>query len=181
MNENDRCLLGTAKLFTRVILSSVRTFIGRLCENRNSKKRTNEILNISRCINSLQAEGDVCMTSFYDYLQRGKRAEPEEIRIGYACCGYHTLVECITKAAEAVKRSTDVKKNATACSKDTPELTRDFINNLFAAIMNVACGSDWSDENSDQCDKLPVPPPKTKEDRRAISFFLPLVELYNSL
>ena len=66
-------------------MASVGNTMNRLCENRNSKKRTNEILLISRCMNSIKKDADVCMKVYYDYLQRGKWAEPEENRIGYAC------------------------------------------------------------------------------------------------
>ena len=79
------------------------------------------------------------------------------------------MVDCIAVAAE---------KNQ--CPSNAPELTRDFVNNLFASIMNVACG-DYSDDNSDQCDQLPKPPKREDSDPKAISFYLPLVELYNNL
>lgn len=118
-------------------------------------------------MNRNAARSNACLASYIDVLQRARRAEPPELRIGHACCHYFQLVSCI---------ETVVQGN---CSPKSAEMLGDFVRNLFSGIVDVSCG-EWI-EQSDTCESLPEPPPKQRDDQTVRTFALPLIELWNSL
>ena len=65
------------------------------------------------------------------------------------------------------------------CTEDVTTKILDFVRNVLSGIVDVACG-DFT-ENSDKCDKLIAPPKKNKSEKTYINFFIPLIELFQSL
>lgn len=78
------CLTGTAKQFGSIILYSYKTTLKQYCSPR-AKKRMENMLVMAKCINRNEKAGSACLDKYIEALQRGKRAEPNTIRIGYAC------------------------------------------------------------------------------------------------
>ena len=53
--------------------------------NPKNRKRQLEMIEMAKCINPLETEGNACLSTYVDLVQRGKRATPVSNRIGYAC------------------------------------------------------------------------------------------------
>jgi len=80
----QKCLIGIAKQFGSVILYSYKTASKQYCSPR-AKKKMESMLIMAKCMNRNEKAGHACLNKYIDALQRGKRAEPQTIRIGYAC------------------------------------------------------------------------------------------------
>lgn len=92
-DQLKKCLTGSVKQLGSVFMYSVKSALRQNCQAKNRNVVASRFP-ISKCLNLVTKDTDVCMEKMISAIQRGKRAEPKN-RIGYVCCSYYEYRLCV--------------------------------------------------------------------------------------
>jgi hypothetical protein len=137
----------------------------RICKKDPKMRR--RFLSASICINKARDEFEKCHRVMIEKLLGIKFAE-EKLKIPLTCCGNYELKNCYREGAKRI----DI------CSDENLETIDSFAGSITMNADNLFCG-EYSDD-SDKCEKLGEPPKRRKNQKIPRSFFLPIIDVFNS-
>lgn len=122
-----------------------------------------------KCMNSVGKELHSCIGNLYNGLQTAVSNAPREEIVSYACCTYHSTVECV--------------EGALAGCDDPDSPAREYITSVmervFGQVLGLVCGP--YSRGSTSCQQIPPLPPLVAGADRTSSLIELAIEVASSL
>ncbi|XP_054155161.1 uncharacterized protein LOC128953673 [Oppia nitens] len=165
---NKNCMKGLVKQVLSVTTYSAKKTFGQLCRQKSGpSKRMQEMLEAAKCLNKASDEIQRCYNITIDHFFSLKSVD-DKVKIPMACCAYHKKNHCMSKLSDKVN----------TCSEKQVDIAIRFIESISGSSLNLVC-AEYND-SSDKCDQFNNFKTKSEPKLRTKSFFLPLIELFDS-
>ncbi|XP_077536317.1 uncharacterized protein LOC144148675 [Haemaphysalis longicornis] len=161
----EQCLEGLSKVAAKLAATSMEETFEAVCTEGTDQNKL--FLEGIPCMNAAGSQLHYCMRTLAATLQRATSKAPRKEIIHYACCAYHTTVQCTEDALAS-------------CDTDAAEMfMTGSLDNIIGESLSLVCGQ--YSRGSTACLHLPELPELDPSEERAPNIIELSIEVASSL
>lgn len=165
---SETCLENLPRVVTLLVLNAAEEDFEAACTEGTER---HELYKKSiQCMNAAGKELNACIGNLYNGFQTAVSNAPREEMVYYACCTYHSALECAETALAA--RCEDPELPAL-------EFITSVMERVFGQVLGLVCGP--YSRGSKSCHQIPTLPPLAPGASRTLSLIELAIEVASSL